>query len=72
MTELEVSGESRYDYGPIYAKYLLDELAVIDDPEKLSNVASQVEILQASGTISDEIAQTLKGFIEMTSSGALP
>ena len=71
MAEIEVSGESRYDYGPAYVKYLLDELSVVDSPGKLESIASQVKLLQGSGTISKDVADALLNFIKTSSSGTL-
>lgn len=72
MVELKVSGKSRYDYGPTYVKYLLDEFSDPNSPGKLENIASQVKLLESLGIISEPVASAVMSFIERSASGVLP
>ncbi len=61
MVEINFSGESRYDLGAEYTKYLLREISTTKSPDL---VIIQVKNLAAIGTISESVARVLTNFLQ--------
>jgi hypothetical protein len=56
MAEFRFSGDSRYDTGAEYTKYLLESIARAEDPIEIAN---QIKSLEDLGTISADVAQAV-------------